>query len=290
MSKLLGILLLSFITTFIFAVPFINVLYKLKFQRQKESGQKNIFGEVTSVVNKLHSWKVGTPNAGGILIILVSIVFSAVFYLLTKYEINWTANILYFTLFAFGALGLYDDARKFFGYKQSGVWGLRIRFKFSVQWLIALGIGIALYTQMGLHTIYIPLVGEWELGTFYPVFAALVIVSTVNAVNLTDGLDGLANGLLIIALAAFWYLGSLTMSGDIDVFIAVMIGSLLAFHYFNIYPARVWMGDTGALALGGMLAVIALMLNQVFVLPIIGAVFMLETLTTIIQWLSLIHI
>jgi phospho-N-acetylmuramoyl-pentapeptide-transferase len=286
MSKLLGILLLSFTTTFVLAVPFINLLYKLKFQRQRESGQKNIFGEVTSIVNRLHNWKVGTPNAGGILIILVSIFFSAIFYGLTKFEINWTANILYFTMLSFGTLGLYDDARKFFGYKQSGVWGLRIRYKFALQWLIALVVGLALYVQMDLHTLMLPLGYEIDLGSFYPVFAALVIVATVNAVNLTDGLDGLANGLLIIALAAFWLLATYTQLGDVTVFIAVMMGSLLAFHYFNIFPARVWMGDTGALALGGMLAVIALILNQVFVLPFIGVVFMIETLTTLIQWTS----
>lgn len=286
MSKLLGILLLSFTTTLVLAVPFINLLYTLKFQRQKESGQKNIFGEITSVVNRLHSWKVGTPNAGGLLIIFVSIVFSAIFYWLTKFELNWTANILYFTLITFGTLGLYDDARKFFGYKQSGVWGLRIRFKFSLQWLIALVIGLALFIRMGLHTVAIPIYGEIDLGWFYPVFAAIVIVATVNAVNITDGLDGLANGLTIIALAAFWVLASTTFYSDVDVFIAVITGSLLAFHYFNIYPARVWLGDTGAMALGGMLAVIALILNQAFVLPIIGVVFVVETLSAVIQWTS----
>lgn len=285
-SKLLGILLLSFLTTGILAVPFINLLYKLKFQRQKEVGQKNIFGEITSIVNRLHSWKVGTPNAGGILIILVSIIFSAIFYAATKFEVNWTANILYFTLLSFGLLGLYDDARKFFGLKTAGVWGLRIRYKFALQWLLAIIIGLALHLQMGLHIISLPLGGQVDLGSLYPVFAALVIVATVNAVNLTDGLDGLANGLLIMALVAFWWLANLAGVGDIDVFIAVMVGSLLAFHYFNTYPARVWMGDTGALALGGMLAVIALMLDLVYVLPFIGAVFVLETVTTLIQWVS----
>lgn len=286
MSKLLGILLLSFITTLFLAVPFINLLYKIKFQRQKEVGQKNIFGEVTSIVNRLHSWKVGTPNAGGLLIIFVAIFFSAIFYYLTKFEINWTAIILYLTLVSFGSLGLYDDARKFFGYKTAGVWGLRIRYKFAIQWLIALVIGWLLYSQMGLHTLALPFNYEVELGGFYPFLSAFVIVATVNAVNLTDGLDGLANGLLIIALAAFWWLATLAGLADIDVFIAVVIGSMLAFHYFNIYPARVWMGDTGALALGGMLAVIALMLNYAFALPFIGAVFLMETLSVLIQWTS----
>src|SRR3989337_3458285 len=114
MAKLLGILLFSFAATFFAAVPFIDLLYKLKFQRQREM-QRDIFGVITSIVNRLHGWKVGTPNAGGVLIILVSIILSAIFYKLvpgydirTKlYGVNWVAASLYLTLILFGVLGLY---------------------------------------------------------------------------------------------------------------------------------------------------------------------------------------
>ena len=128
MVKLFGILLFSFLTTFATAIPFINLLYKLKFQRQKEK-KEDLMGETNSVVNKLHAWKAGTPNAGGILIIVVTIILSAFFYKFTKFEINWTAKILYLTLISFGLLGLYDDMHKFVSFR-SGTYGMRMRYKF----------------------------------------------------------------------------------------------------------------------------------------------------------------
>ncbi len=294
MSDLLAILLFTFGATFLLALPFINLLYKLKFQRQRES-QKDIFGAITSIVNRLHGWKVGTPNAGGILVILVAIFFSAVFYKLVpgydiitqKYGVNWVAVILYLTILSFGILGLYDDIRKFYGFKLSGAWGLRSRYKFILQWLLALGVGYLLYDKMGLSSVYIPgIAKEVELGLLYIPFAAFVVVAMTNAVNITDGLDGLATGLMIIALVAFWYLSSFVGLADVTLFIAVILGSLLAFFYFNIYPARVWLGDTGALALGAMLAVIALMTNTTLALPFVGFIFVVETLSVLIQWTS----
>lgn len=294
MVQLLAIMLFSFAITFISAVPFINLLYRLKFQRQKES-QKDIFGAITSIVNRLHGWKVGTPNAGGILVIVITIVFSAIFYkvvpgynIITRlYGVNWVAVILYLTLISFGLLGLYDDVRKFYGYSIKGAWGLRIRYKFILQWLLALGIGYLLYSKMHLSSVYIPLVSvDLNLGWLYVPFASFVVVATSNAVNITDGLDGLVSGLMIIALLAFWYLATLVGLPDVVLFIVVLMGSLLAFFYFNIFPARVWLGDTGALAFGAMLATIALMTNTVFVLPLVGLVFVGETLSVLIQWTS----
>lgn len=294
MVDLLAILLFTFGVTFISAVPFINLLYKLKFQRQKEQ-QRDIFGSITSIVNRLHGWKVGTPNAGGILIILVTILLSAIFYkvvpgydIVTKmYGVNWVAGILYLTLISFGLLGLYDDIRKFYGFSLKGAWGLRIRYKFLLQWILALAIAFLLYDKMNLSEVYVPLIAKnIDLGVWYIPFAALVIVATTNAVNITDGLDGLVTGIMIIALVAFWYLVSATGFADVSLFIAVMTGSLLAFMYFNIYPARVWLGDTGALALGAMLSVIALVSNSVLILPFIGLIFFVETLSVLIQWFS----
>ena len=283
MVKLLGILLVSFAVTLVAAIPFIDALYRLKFQRQKEA-QKDIFGHFTSIVNRLHGWKVGTPNAGGILVILVTIIFSAIFYKITLFEINWTALILYVTLVGFGILGLYDDIRKFYGFKLAGAWGLRIRYKVLLQLILSLTIGYLLYTKMGLSYVHVPVFDiKVELGNLYIIWAAIVIFATTNAVNVTDGLDGLAVGLALFALATFWFLASQTNLGDVSLFIAVIIGSLLAFLYFNIYPARVWLGDTGALSLGAMLAVVALMINASLVLPFVGIVFVLEAASSLLQ-------
>ncbi len=294
MTELLLVLMVSFAVTFVLAIPFINLLYRLKFQRQREN-QKDIFGAITSIVNRLHGWKVGTPNAGGVLIILVAIVLSAIFYKLvpgydirTKlYGINWVAVSLYATLIMFGGLGLYDDVRKFYGLSLAGAWGLRLRYKFILQWVFALFIAWILYAKLGYSSVHIPVFNsDVDLGSLYVLFAAFVIVSTTNAVNITDGLDGLATGLTTIALVVFWVLASFSGQLDTVLFIAVMIGSLLAFLYFNIFPARVWLGDTGALALGAMLAVIALLLNASLILPFVGLIFMIETASSLLQWSS----
>jgi len=291
MVKLLGILLFSFAATLVAAIPFIDLLYRLKFQRQREV-QRDIFGHFTSIVNRLHGWKVGTPNAGGVLVILTTVVLSAIFYkLVPGYEIrtkafgfNWTAIILYLTLFLFGLLGLYDDIRKFYGFKQAGVWGLRIRYKVLLQLIPAAILGCLLYTKMHLTSVHVPVFDlNVELGAFYIIWATVVIFATTNAVNIADGLDGLASGLALFALSTFWVLSAHTNIHDVSLFIAVVIGSLLAFLYFNIYPARVWLGDTGALALGAMLAVVALMINASLVLPFIGFVFVIEAASSLIQ-------
>lgn len=283
MVKLLGILLVSFAATLVVAIPFINTLYRLKFQRQREA-QKDIFGRFTSIVNRLHGWKVGTPNAGGILIILITIFFSALFYKLTLFSLNWTAYILYITLVGFGVLGLYDDLRKFYGFSLTGAWGLRIRYKVLLQLIVSFFIGYLLYTNIGLSSVHIPVWNiDVQLGSWYILWAAIVVFATTNAVNITDGLDGLVTGLTLFALAAFWVLASQINLADVTLFIAVIMGSLLAFLYFNIYPARVWLGDTGALALGATLAVIALMVDASFVLPFVGLVFVLEAASSLSQ-------
>lgn len=286
MYKLIGILLASFLFTFIAAVPFINILYKLKFQRKKEIGQKDIFGKTTSIVSSLHAWKVGTPNAGGLLIIASSILLSGLFYALSKFSLNAGALILYLTLVSFGLLGFYDDIRKFYKLEHVGVWGLRLRFKFLIQWVIAFAIAYLIFSQMHIDYMTVPLLGKLALGTFFIPFAAFTIVAMSNAVNITDGLDGLALGLSVIALSALWVVSDQPHLSDVQLFIGVILGSCLAFLYFNIFPARVWIGDTGALALGAMLAAIALITDNAFVLPIIGGVFVIEIFSVVIQWTS----
>jgi len=294
MVKLLGILLFSFVVTLVAAIPFINLLYRLKFQRQRET-QRDIFGHFTSIVNRLHSWKVGTPNAGGVLVIITAVILSAVFYkhvpgydIRTKaFGFNWSAVILYLTLFLFGLLGLYDDVRKFYGFRQVGVWGLRIRYKVLLQLIPALIIGYLLYAKLHLISVHVPVFDfDVALGSLYIVWAAIVIFATTNAVNITDGLDGLATGLSLFALSAFWVLAANTNIHDVALFIAVIVGSLLAFLYFNIYPARVWLGDTGALALGAVLAVVALIINASLVLPFVGLVFVVEAASSLLQIFS----
>lgn len=278
-------LLASAFITGVLAVPFINLLYRLKFQRQKEFVDDG--SHPIALIDQLHTKKVGTPAAGGLLVLFVTITLGVIMYQFTSFKVNWTIGILAITYVLFGALGFYDDLRKFLEAPQSGVWGIRASTKLVVQLLFGLMVGYLLYRYMGLDSITFPFGYELILGWWYIPFAALVIATVSNAFNITDGLDGLSAGLLVIALSAFWYLAVLFSSADVVLFIALLIGSMLAFLYFNIYPARFFMGDTGALALGAALAVIALMSRSAFALPFIGGVFMIELLSSALQMISI---
>lgn len=284
MFKHVGILLLSLAFTGILLVPFINLLYTLRF-RQKQVRSRRTGGQ-----RELHNWKVGTPIGGGILIIVSVLLFSSLFYLLTNYEMNWTTVALLLTLGLFGLLGLYDDVRKFFRLGKSRARVLPAWFKLLLQLVAAAAVAWVLYQYIGIESIRIPAIGpligfeRLHLGLLFIPFATLTIVSSSNAFNITDGLDGLSTGLLLIALTALWYLAGLSpVAGDVILFIAVLMGALIAFLYFNIFPARLWMGDTGSLAFGAMIAVVALLIDQALILPFIGGMFVIEGASSLIQ-------
>lgn len=288
MVKLFGILILSFLFTSLLAFPFISLLYKLKFQRQDEK-PKDIFNKDMPIFWRLHGWKKGTPVGGGLLVIISVILLSFIYYAFTSFEYNDTANLLIFTIISFGILGLYDDIQKIFGWKKTGFWGLRIRYKLFLQLLLAIIVSFLLYGNLGISGFTIPWIGKsfyLDLGIFFIPFATIVITFITNAYNISDGLDGLAVGLMIIALLAMWFLNTSFGYGDVAVFITTLLGSLLAFLYFNIYPARVWLGDAGAMSFGALLVVIALILDQLFPLIFIGGVFIIEALSSLLQWAS----
>ncbi len=285
MDKIFLVLLLSALITGVLAVPFINLLYKLRFQRQREYLKST--GQPVALIDRLHETKVGTPAAGGLLVIFTAAILGFVVYQFTSFKLNWTISILAITFALFGLLGFYDDLRKFLEAPNSGIWGIRARSKLGVQLLFSLLIGYLLYHYMGFNSIRFPFGFDLNLGIWYVPFAALVITTMSNAFNITDGLDGLAGGLLLIALSAFMYLSVVFATADVVVFIAILIGSLISYLYFNIYPARFIMGDTGALALGAALGVIGLISHNVFVLPIIGGVFIVEMISSLVQIISL---
>lgn len=285
MANVFLVLLLSAVITGALAVPFINLLYRLKFQRQREYVTEK--GQPAALIDQLHEAKVGTPAAGGLLVLFTAAVLGVVVYQFTSYKMNWTIAILAITFILYGLLGFYDDLKKFLERPSSGVWGIRARTKLAVQLVFGLLVGYLLYQYMDMSAIRFPFGYVLELGAWYVPFAALVIATMSNAFNITDGLDGLAGGLLLIALSAFMFLAISFSTADVVIFIAILIGSLLAFLYFNIYPARFFMGDTGALALGAALGVIALMSYNVFVLPIVGGMFIIEMVSSMIQLVSL---
>lgn len=294
MTLLLGILIFSFIVTSLAIVPFINTLYFIRFQRRKQI-TVDALGKRTPIFDKFHAHKAGTPVGGGLLVIfLVTVMFLVLFplirtlgvYISQNYPINDQLNILFFTFISFGLLGLYDDIMKMFNIEKTGFFGLRLLHKFAIQWLLAFIVGIMMYLNLGINFVYIPIIGEISLGFLYVPFCAFVIVAFTNAVNITDGLDGLAGGVLLIALFAFWVISASILDTALSVFLALWIGALIAFLYFNTYPARIWMGDVGSLAFGATFAVVGLLLGKVTALVIIGAIFVFEVFTSVIQLLS----
>ncbi|PIY78970.1 MAG: phospho-N-acetylmuramoyl-pentapeptide-transferase, partial [Candidatus Pacebacteria bacterium CG_4_10_14_0_8_um_filter_43_12] len=157
---------------------------------------------------------------------------------------------------------------------------------FIFQLILAFIISIMLYQNLGISFINIPFIGTFNLGMFYIPFATFTIVAFTNAVNITDGLDGLAGGVLMISLFGLWILSSTILDVPLSMFIALWIGALLSFLYFNVFPARIFMGDVGSMAFGATLAVIGLLLGKVFSLVIIGFIFILEVTSSLIQLLS----
>lgn len=287
MVQLLGLMLLSLFFTGILIVPFIDFLYKIKLRRQKQK-TVDIFNKPTPVFDKLNSWKVGTPFGGGVLIIGVVTMLSLWSYGIFNVTASiWEVFVLLFSFISFGILGLYDDLKKLVDNSNKyPFFGLRFRHKFLLQWILALIISSILYFKLGYSSIFITGFGSLDLGYAYIVLAAAAIVSFVNAFNIADGLDGLAPGLLLICLGAFLAISSAQLDSTLGMFIAILMGSVAAFLYFNIYKARIWLGDVGSMSLGASLAVIGLLSGKIFALAVIGGVFIIEAGSSLIQLLA----
>lgn len=285
MIRLLGLMLSSFFVTAILIIPFIDFLYKIKLRRHKQV-TKDMFDNRTPLFDKYNAWKVGTPYGGGALIIIVVLICTLWSYGMFNVKANpWEIFVILFSFVSFGILGFYDDLKKMVPGKEK-FFGLRFRHKFIIQWILALIIAWVFYFQLSYDFIYVHGFGQLFLGVLFIPFAAFVIVAFVNAFNITDGLDGLASGLLIICLLAFLAISTVQLDQPLGIFLAVLIGSVTAFLYFNIYKARIWLGDVGSLSLGAALAVTGLLTGKVFALMIIGGVFVIEVASSLIQLLS----
>ncbi|KKS94975.1 MAG: Phospho-N-acetylmuramoyl-pentapeptide-transferase [Microgenomates group bacterium GW2011_GWC1_43_13] len=289
----LGLIIFSFLMSFVLIVPFINILYKFKLTRRREAPKT---GKIP-LFDKLHDIKAGTPVGGGVLIIaLTSILFAIIFplskylglYITSSFPLRSELFIIFFTFISFGLLGLSDDLLKIFAKPTKGVlglwFGLRRKHKFFLQCALGIFIGFFIYRFLGIHIINIPIFNiVINLGVWYVPFAAFVIVAFSNAFNITDGLDGLAAGLLVICLIAFEVIAAGNLDTPLSLFMSLLLGGLIAFLYFNIWPARIFLGDAGALSFGAMLGVIGLITGRIIALVIIGGVFVMEVVTSAIQ-------
>lgn len=293
MAVYLGLLMFSFIVTCVAIVPFINFLYKWKFTRQDERSSVEA-GDTTEFrkLHFLHNQKVGTPIGGGILIIsIVSLLFFILFpivsrmglYITSVFQIKDELNIIFFTFITFGCLGLYDDLVKMFGFAKTGFFGLRIRHKLLLQIVLAITVALMLWMNLKIDIINIPFLGVLKMNYWYIPVSAFIIMIFTNSFDITDGVDGLSCGSLLICLLAFWVLSFRFLDTPLSIFIALWIGSLIAFLYFNVYPARIWLGNAGGLAFGATLGVVALLLGKPVALLVIGGVFIAEGASSFLQ-------
>lgn len=280
--------LTALIVTFIIAPPLIKWLRKISMTQQiRDDGPKT------------HHSKAGTPTMGGI-IVISSITTSMLMWGNLKNVHIWLVMI---SLLGFGIIGFLDDYLK--AVKKNPK-GLKALYKFGLQVLLALLIGLFLYANPKdpyNDILSIPFFKKWliDLGYFYVPFSVFVIVGSSNAVNLTDGIDGLAIGLVAIAvlangaliylsghkgLAQYLHVLYLPGIGELTVFCGAMLGAALGFLWYNSHPAEVFMGDVGSLSLGGALGTLAVITKHEIVLAIVGGIFVIETISVVMQVIS----
>ncbi len=277
----------AFLISIIFGPTLIRLLYRLKIGQQ-------IRKEDCPPLHVLHKNKQGTPTIGGLLI-LASVVISSLLWMRLDNLYTW---IVLFVFVALGALGFVDDYLKV---KKKQSLGLRARSKFIVQIFVAVVVSAVLIYTENKFPLYVPFYKFpviQNMGIYFVFLAILVIVGSSNAVNLTDGLDGLAIGTITSVALSFtalaWLVSNVKWSGylnifyvpqasELTIFCAALVGAGLGFLWYNAPPAMVFMGDTGSLALGGAVGVVALLIRKEVLLLIIGGIFVMEALSVILQ-------
>ena len=277
LTKSLFALMIGFILSTVFGYFLIPILKKIK------------AGQGINVYVENHQKKSGTPTMGGLIFIIPTIVTILILLFTKKIEFSVNLLIVLFVFISYSMIGFLDD---YISIKKKRNEGLTQTQKLLLQFVVALVFYLlySLYTDSK-SVLEITALGiKWNLGWFYGVFILFLLVGSSNAVNLTDGLDGLAGGLSAISFLAFGLIswGSYWIQGyqDMGIFCFVLVGSLIGFLVYNTNPAKVFMGDTGSLTLGATLATIAILTSHELSLAVIGGVFVIETLTVIIQVIS----
>ena len=258
-----------------FLIPVITLPVFINYLKKHNIGQK-----IRQEGPDLHQHKMGTPTMGGVIVILTLIIIILLLAPYNKY-ILWSLIIT----IGFGLIGLIDDLIKYLKKRSLGLLTIQ---KFFLQIVFALIVAYCVQQSTDLGTeIYLPFLKNGiNLGTMFVPFVVLVMVSSVNAVNLTDGLDGLAAGLIIIAMLSFALIAYIQNIGSMVLFSLIVVFSSLGFLVYNFFPAQIFLGDVGSLALGGALASVAIFTRAELLLLIIGGVFAIETLSVILQVVS----
>lgn len=288
----IGLILLysvfSFFIAFILCPPFISLLTRFKIGkniRDEASG-----GGKATLFAALHAKKQGTPTMGGavvIFVVLFMVLLSRIFSYFGWIEHSLISRqetyIPIFTLVTCALLGGFDDWLNI-----KGLWkkGIPVKPKFILLLLLSLVGAWWFFVKLGFTGVFIPFVGDIELGLYYPLLFILVFIASGHAVNITDGLDGLAAGLLIMAFAVFGVIAFSQGMLLLSTYCGVIVGALTAFLWFNINPAQFFMGDLGSLSLGCNLGVIAMLTDSLAPLILVSVIYIIETLSVIIQLTS----
>lgn len=260
----------------------IYTYFAYKHKWWKKQKQVAVTGEKLKVMNKLHEEKIRrkVPTMAGIIFVVAVG--------LTTFLCNWDRAQTWLPLAAFvggGIIGLLDDIINLISNRK--VAGLRAPIKLALISAMALAMGWYFAVKLGWTGIYIPFVGSISIGVVGMILVfAFAVVATSNAVNITDGLDGLAGGLTALAYGSFAVIALMQEQWGLAGFCFTVVGALLSYIWFNVSPARFWMGDTGSFALGAGLGVVAMMTNCFLLLPIIGIVFVVETGSSLIQMIA----
>jgi len=288
LTKVFSLAAISFVLAMALTPVLTKFLYKYKMGKQiRKDGD-------TPVFSQLHEKKRGTPTMGGILIWFTTILLALAFWFFDRVA-GWEFfhNLNFLTrqqtllpmgvLLASALLGLLDDYLGIRGIGSAKGGGLRSRQRLLLYGLVAAVGAYWFYYKLEFDMLYVPFVGNLSIGWWYIPLFIFVVIATSHSTNLTDGLDGLAGGVLATMFFAYGIIAFNQGRFELAALTAVIGGALLAFLWFNIYPARFFMGDTGSMSLGTVLAVIAFLTNSVLILPIVGIILVMESGSVIVQ-------
>jgi len=258
-----------------FLIPVIALPYFINYLRKHNMGQR-----IRQEGPDLHQHKMGTPTMGGVIVILTLIIVVLLFVPYHKYVL-WSLV----ATASFGLIGLIDDLIKYLKKRSLGLLTMQ-KLLLQIALALIVAYGVKQSTDLGTE-IHLPfLKNSIDLGIMFVPFVVLVMVSSVNAVNLTDGLDGLAAGLIIISMFSFTLIAYIQNILPMSLFSLIVAFTSLGFLVYNFFPAKIFLGDVGSLALGGALASVAIFTRTELFLLIIGGVFVIETLSVILQVVS----
>jgi phospho-N-acetylmuramoyl-pentapeptide-transferase len=271
--------LAAFLLAMFLTPVYTYLAYRYKFWKKQRTNSTT--GEALTVFNKLHANKFtrNIPTMAGLIFVVA--ITAVTFFNLDRGQ-TWLPLA---ALVGGGLVGLLDDIINIRG-SGKGVAGLRSSLKFAMITAIGLGLGWFFFVKLGVDVIHVPFIGDLTLGWLIVPLFAFVVVATGNAVNISDGLDGLAGGLVSISYGAFGIIALLQGQFILAGFCFTVVGALLSYLWFNIFPARFFMGDVGSFALGTSLGVVAMLTNTLLLLPIIGLLFVVEAGSSLIQIFS----